>query len=288
MMRSAKSENSTIVSTLNSAWAGVPLGNKTRQHGDRRTNGPYHVFITAGIQPDQAQDLLAQDSNGFLQRFLFTAVTDPYRHVNEPVIPSPTIPPAGTMPHIRSGDKFTADQKVIDELSADDLDYDLDHLHDEYAEKMSHALQVRLRVTMLAALLHGTLHVTYELWEWAGLLMEHSHRVFAWLEVQAAEKSKEAAHKEGQMRAEAKAAQNSAETNMVHETATAICRVLTKKSVPQNGYTAAKITSYLARSKKEWVWLALSYLSTGGKIVEVDGKYRVFDASSSNAGGSAG
>jgi hypothetical protein len=184
LLKSSKSDGSTIVPTLNSAWTGADIGNSTRTHGHRRTTGKYSVFLWAGLQPKFVHELLRHDDSGFFQRTFLCPVTDPYRHVNEPPIPQPGTRPV-PMPVINPGDMFTAAPEVHAEIEAGTEDSDYDHLPDPADEAKSHAMQARIRLACLGALLHGTLHITKELWEWTIPLMEVCDRVDAWMRAEA-------------------------------------------------------------------------------------------------------
>jgi hypothetical protein len=185
LFRAASSKASTIIPTLNSGWTGAAVGNNTRTHGDRRTTGKYNLFLWAGLQPKFAHELLDQDDSGFFQRAFLCPVTDPYRQINEPRIPQPRRSTPRHMTFIREGDVFTLAPEVEAEIMNGTDDADYDHLPDPADEAKSHAGQVRLRIACMAALLHGTLHVSAELWAWTADLVEVSERVDAWMRVEA-------------------------------------------------------------------------------------------------------
>jgi hypothetical protein len=270
MLRAAKGDTSTIISTLNTAWAGMPVGNKTRMHGDRRTNDSYSVFITAGLQPKLCHELFCHDDSGFLQRFVFVATADPYALVNKPGIPVPTVKPSGAMPMIAPGSTFTADPKVISEVEDPGVDYQLDHLYDDYAEMMSHASQVRIRLACLGALLHGTLHISWELWEWAGWIMEHSRRVFAWMEGQAKEKDRQQAEKDGEYHAERTVASEGTTNQKTKETCILILKHLDNS--PEGKISKRRLFQKLAKGKQGWLDRAITLLLGNGTIY-LDGIY---------------
>ncbi|MBS9532612.1 bifunctional DNA primase/polymerase [Mycobacterium sp. M1] len=250
MLRAAKNEASTLIGTLNSAWAGAPIGNETRLHGDRRTNGPYSIFLIAGLQPKLADQLLCHDDSGFLQRCVLVPTADPYRHVNAPDIPRPAVKPSGAMPLISGTSTFTADPRVIAEIEGTDLDYDLDHLGDAYAEAMSHAKQVQVRLAHLGALLHGSLHISWELWVWAGWLMEVSRRVFAWMEAQSRAQDRVVAETRGVSRSVEKAAQDTYTSEAIEETCARILEVLGTAGAA--GMSAGNISGKLSGKQRPY------------------------------------
>lgn len=268
MLRAAKNEASTIITTLNNAWSGRPVGNRTRTNGDTRTTGPYSAFLWGGLQPQFADELLRHDDSGFLQRCVFTALTDPYRRLNEPSIPIPVPAPSGAMPTINPGDRFIADQAVLDEIDAANDDADFDHLENEDDERASHSVQVRIRLACLGALLHGTLHVSYDLWVWSGHVMEHSDRVFAWLCAEAALAESQAATTEGTKRSNILAAADANTATMVNETAALALAHITAAGA--DGITRGRIQNKLADGKKVWLNRALDHLAAQ-KLIYLDG-----------------
>jgi hypothetical protein len=260
-LKPAKGETNTVIPALNTAWAGQQLGNKTRGRGDRRTSGPYNIFVLAGLQPKLSGQLFCHNDSGFLQRFVFVATADTYRLADAPNIPVPTVTPSGDMPIINFGDMFTADPRVMAEVEETDGDYELDHLFDDYAEMMSHAPQVQIRIACLGALLHGTLYVSWELWEWSGWILEHSYRVFMWLDRQATELDHTLANKVATRQAVAKVSGEANVNAEVVRVAGVLLRAL-EKSMP-DGLTTGKWKNLLGSKKGDrdtWFEKAVEYL----------------------------
>ena len=284
LLRASKSDSSTIIPTMNSAWTGADIGNNTRTHGDRRTNGKYNLFLWAGLQPKFVHELLGHDDSGFFQRTFLCPVTDPWRHEGEPRIPQPTIMPSGSMPVIHPGDMFTADDAVLQEIENGTEDSDYDHLLDPTDEAKSHAGQVRIRIACLAALLHGTLHITEALWAWTLHLMEVTERVDAWMRAEA-EMTRSAVNAQmGNDRATMTAAGLSHTNDMTTETAETIVQLLHRGG--PSGLTYGKLRANLSSTKKIWQEKALDHLLRTG-LVWLDGtryKMKIAVVSASDAG----
>jgi hypothetical protein len=273
MLAAAKGDASTIISTLNTAWAGLPLGNTTRAHGDRRTPGPYSVFIATGLQPKLGAQLFCHDGSGFLQRFVFVASADPYKFVGAPDIPVPLVLPTGAMPHITSGSTFTADPRVITEVEDPGFDYELDHLFDDYAEKMSHTSGVRIRIACLGALLHNTLHITWEIWEWTGWIMEHSRRVFMWMEVQAENQEQTLVDKVVKRQASAKISGQAAVEEKTEEVAESVLAKIT--AAGEEGIAWKKLRSGMAPGRRDFLKPALDLLAERNLIYKDKSRYKL-------------
>jgi hypothetical protein len=264
LLRASKSDSSTIVPTLNSAWTGADIGNSTRAHGNRRTTGKYSLYMWAGLQPKFVHELLGHDDSGFFQRTFLCPVTDPWRNENKPDVPQPTLVPSGSMPIIHAGDMFTADDAVLQEIESGTEDSDYDHLLDPTDEAKSHAGQVRIRLACLAALLHGTLHITEALWDWTLNLMEVSERVDAWMRAEAEITRSAIAEKMGQERATSVAASLTHTSDMTTETAETIVQLLQRNGA--DGLTYGRIRANLSSTKKVWQEKALEHLTRTGLI----------------------
>lgn len=271
LFRAAKSESSTIIPTLNSAWAGASIGNDTRSQGDSRTTGAYNVFQWGGLQPKFAAELLKHDDSGYTQRGFKVGVTDPFRRVNQPSIPVPVVQPDGAMPVINPGDTFRLDPRVIDAIDAVNEDADFDHLPDPEEEVESHLAQVQLRIACLGALLHKTLTVSWELWVWAGHLIEHSRRVHAWMVAEAKLADDTESGKEGARRAQIAAAQDRETSSKTNEVAAKFLNKL--KQARAKGITRSDLRSSLTGSERDWTDKALAHLLTKGMVTQEGARF---------------
>lgn len=273
LFRTAKSESSTVIPTLNSAWAGAPIGNDTRSQGDSRTTGPYNIFQWGGLQPKFAAELLNHDDSGYTQRTVKVGVTDPFRRVNQPSIALPAVQPDGAMPNIQPGDTFRLDPRVIDAIDAVNEDADFDHLPDPEDEVESHLAQVQLRLACLGALLHKTLYVSWELWVWAGHLVEHSRRVHAWMVAEAKLADTADSGKEGARRAQVAAAQDRATASKTNEVSEKLLGKL--KAARSKGMTRSDLRSSLTETERDWSDKALAYLVAKGLATQEGARFFV-------------
>ncbi len=268
MLNAAKGDSATIIPTLNAAWAGRTIGNKTRTYGDNRTVGPYNVFSWGGLQPRLAHNLLCHDDSGYLQRGVFSSTADTYYLVGEPKLPIPQVIPSGAMPHITEQSRFTCDQVVLDYIDAANVQTYFDHLADPDDEKKSHTTQVRVRIACLGALLHGTLHISSDIWDWTAGIMEHSDRSFAWLMAEVNGNVTVGNIKTGVERATVAAAQDAHTAEQVNDVATVALSLIA--SAGGEGITAGKIRSNLAAGKRPWMDKAIAHL-VKEKLIYLDG-----------------
>jgi hypothetical protein len=268
LMRVAKGDSATIISTLCEAWAGEELGSSTRTLGARRADGDYSVFLDGGIQPKLAHEILDHDASGFLQRVAVTAVTDPYRLLGQPMIPDPgqVVAP---MPTITPTSVFTLDQCVHSAVDKAIEDSDFDHLLDPDKETESHLMQVRVRLACLGALLHGTLHVDTVLWEWTGWLIEHILRSLAWLRAEQKREDDKTNNEAGQRQADIKAAITARESEKVEEVARSVRRKVTQAEAA--GCTRGDIRANgVSEANRKWVDRAIALL-VSRSLIYLDG-----------------
>lgn len=271
LLNAGKSESSTVFPALNNGWTGADIGNNTRTHGDRRASGTYNLFMWAGLQPIYAHELLAMDASGFFQRVFLTAVTDPYRRLDEPKVARPTTHPVPDLDRtLPRGSAFTLCQEVRDALDESTEDADYDHLPDPGAEAKSHATQVRLRIACLGALLHNTLHVCAELWEWSGWLMDHCDRVDAWMRAEAERNLARAATVRGEEQAYVKAAAVSK-----HDVEQfALADTLTQKLAEAGaaGLSEGELRNKVAATKRSFVGPAMRFLTDKAQTAVLKGR----------------
>jgi hypothetical protein len=269
----AKREASTIVSTFNAAWAGRPIGNSTRSNGETETTGPYTVMKWGGLQPKLGGDLLRLSGPGYLQRFAFTSITDPYRHAGLPVIPQAGPVPLQLLPEVDAESRFEIDPGVLVEIEASNVDGDFDHLPDPADEERSHHTQVRVRIALLGALFHGGTKLTRDLWEWAGLLMEHSDRTLAWMRAEVTKAELVNDTEEGARRARVTAATESSADDMLESTIALVHRHI--EDAGAAGITARDMRRKLAAGKKPFLNKALAALIKGNHTTYTEGRYRI-------------
>ncbi len=270
LLDAAKSESSTIVPTLTEAWAGLPIGNSTRAHGRRVTNGPYNVFLLGGLQPKLAHKLLPHVDSGFFQRFVFVPVTDAYFLIGEPDQVSRPVNPAAPMPHITEQDtEFIIDPAIGPELEADLVYSYADHLPNEEDEERSQVNMVRLRLAALCALLHGTLTITYDFWRWAGWVMELSARTEAWMRVEVERSAAKAGYVKGKDQAYIKAAAQTVAESAMLSTSESITKKLV--SAGSDGMTLGQLQSRASDKQKNFLAAALKHLIETVKTVQLVG-----------------
>lgn len=179
----ADKDSSTYFDALNAAWAGENPATSTLTNGTIDLPNPFNVFMTGGMQPE-VWHRLADQMSGFRQRTLLCDVADPWRTMPEVYIaaePTPGFKPVPLPKFPANGCTFNLCDEINDARmrAADDaaFNHTSDRVHAE-----SHMLMVRIRLACLAALRHGTVDVTSELWEWTGHLIEHHRRVRAWMD----------------------------------------------------------------------------------------------------------
>jgi hypothetical protein len=279
LFRAAKAQASTIIPTLNSGWTGAAVGNNTRTHGDRRTTGKYDVYLWAGLQLKFAHELLDQDDSGFFQRTFLCPVTDPYRHIQEPRIPKPRRTTARNLTFIREGDAFTLDPDVEAEIYAANDDSDFDHLPNPEDEAKSHAGQVRIRIAQLGALMHGTLHISAELWAWTADLMEVCDRVDAWMRAEADRNRAAVAEQKGADLAQMQASAEATKADRTFDAIAAGVKALEAKGMgPESvGLSGGRIRNCLSSSsplKKFLTNKALDEACAAGRLQVVPGTRR--------------
>jgi hypothetical protein len=270
MLDASKADSNTLVPAFTAAWSGLPIGNDTRQHGDRRVTGNYNLFMLGGIQPKLAHKLLPHVDSGFFQRFVLIPATDPYYLIGEPTEVSRPINPAAPMPHIREGDQFTVDPKITAELEIGLVASYFDHLPNEEDEDRSQHNMVRLRIAALGALLHGTLTISYELWLWAGWIMELSRRVEAWMRVEIERSAARVARAKGKEQAYVKASAASIEDDTKMHVAEKFMAKLA--SAGASGHSAGELLPTLSDNQKDFRFPALKYLTDTAKTVVLVGK----------------
>jgi hypothetical protein len=281
LLKAAKSDGSTMVSTLNAAWSGRSFGSRTRSHGKMRTTGPYTLFLLAGVQPRFAHEVLAHDDSGFFQRHFFCPVTDPYSDLvdadDNPLPAQPVIDPplvtAPPWPLIKEGDMFTADPVVKKDIREAARLKNYDHLDDPAQEARSHAMQVRLRIAQLAALLHGTLHISAQLWAWTAHLMELSDRTEAWMRAEVRLAQAAAAAEEGAKRAEITASMRETKTDRTLDVVKLIINYVDSGA---SSFTKKQVRDRVTPSKRAWLQEALDHL-VDMKYLQVDGTRYVHD-----------
>ena len=186
LLAQSERQGSTTLSTLRLMWAGEVAGTTgARAETTRRLKaGSYRVSLLAGLQPDFASTLLADDHAGTPQRFLWLACRDPEPPSN-PGRPRGALPMPQTISgQIRLGQSV---ERTIDNLRLDVL---RNGGHNDPLASQENVL--RLRTGYLLALLNGRPEeLDGEDWL-AGLeLVEHSRSVAHALKQIAREKRRE-------------------------------------------------------------------------------------------------
>lgn len=217
-LKRGQRDTSVLFDNYNALWAGENPMADTRTHGWVELL-EFFAFLTGGMQPEVWLALLAEVT-GFLQRTLLTGVSDPWRLTPDvlaapipagwsaPLLPTPgeNGHPSGFVlcPEIHAAVERNAEQAAVEHTEADDA-------------WESHLVQVRLRVACLAALRFGTMHVTADIWEWTGYIIEHHRRVRAWMLAMAKAAEDEDTQKTGTKRAEVFAAEKAARRQRVED-----------------------------------------------------------------------
>lgn len=217
-LKRGQRDTSVLFDNFNALWAGEnPLAD-TRTHGWVELL-EFFAFLTGGMQPEVWLALLAEVT-GFLQRTLLTGVSDPWRLTPDvlaapipagwsaPLLPTPgeNGHPSGFVlcPEIHAAVERNAEQAAVEHTEADDA-------------WESHLVQVRLRVACLAALRFGTMHVTADIWEWTGYIIEHHRRVRSWMLAMAKAAKEDEETQQGTTRANIFAAEKAARRARVED-----------------------------------------------------------------------
>lgn len=219
-LKRGQRDTSVLFDNYNALWAGENPMADTRTHGWVELL-EFFAFLTGGMQPEVWLELL-KEITGFLQRTLLTGVSDPWRLTPDVLagpIPAgwsaPLLPTPGEnghpdhfvlCPEIHAAVERNAEAAAVEHTEADD-DWE------------SHLVQVRLRVACLAALRFGTMHVTADIWEWTGYIIEHHRRVRSWMLAMAKAAEDKDTQKTGTKRAEVFAAEKAARRERVESVA---------------------------------------------------------------------
>jgi hypothetical protein len=201
----AKSQQgSTLSNTVLSAWSCGPIGDLSRTHGNRQINGaehPYSVFLAGGIQPARSASMVGRTAvnSGLAQRVFFLATEDPWFYNGElgeegaptrqAQVAQPDLGPAAgddpvgwdpvthryTLPDVPVGVTvgFCDEMRhamAVQHTARGDLD-----------PAATHLVRMRIRIACLMALHSGATEVSSAVWDWAGMVMEHRRRTFAFV-----------------------------------------------------------------------------------------------------------
>lgn len=171
-----RSGNTTML-TLRSAWSGAGLGTNTA-NTERFRRVPrmrYRVAVVAGIQPDRAEGLLADETGGLPQRFLWLPAYDPTMpRTPEQIPPYPDQLLRWQHYDYSHGAHFKVDAEIWREIQARRIDGNYG-----VADLPGHRDQLRLRTAALLACLHNEdpkalPRVGMEFWHLGGILVDYS------------------------------------------------------------------------------------------------------------------
>lgn len=194
LIKKASGGQSTHIPALLSAWSGVADRSFTKKDGGMdaaAVAGPFTVCFEGGLQPKNASGFLDYTGDGLRARVVMSSVEDLYDLVESARglgIPRPSapVPAMDTWPTALLDAGCASMELTVPPASRAALRQNRRIAKAGRRgdfEKESHAWQVQYRLACAGALLHGTLDVTDDLWEWSGLLMEHSRRTYAMAEV---------------------------------------------------------------------------------------------------------
>jgi hypothetical protein len=180
-------KGATILETLRRAWSGQTLGQSNASQ-DRNRVIParrYRLGLVIGFQPEKAGRLLADDTGGTPQRFMFTSAIDPTVPDEPPDWPGPielAIPDdiAHTIDH---GVVQPYRMKVADPIQREIRAADLTRVRGETTAQPldSHAMLHKLKIAGLLAILDRRGHITTDDWHLAGIAWSTSVRVRTWV-----------------------------------------------------------------------------------------------------------
>ena len=168
-----KREGSTTLEAIRSAWDAETLG-QANAHADTTRllkANTYRFVMTVGLQPSFAAELLADQTAGTPQRFLWAAASDPGA---PEVLPSWPGELAGRPAEVTS---FSLDAEVRRIVQARRRQANVEGGHLDPHE--AHATQNHLRVAAILANLldDGSRHVTPANWTTAAQILENSRGV---------------------------------------------------------------------------------------------------------------
>ena len=184
-------KGSTIMETIRSAISGETLGqrNATAETSRRLDANSYRAAIIIGLQPRIALDLLNDSHGGTPQRFIWL-------HAGDPNAPRPNDRPewpgalkmGSSIDKIFRGVSFPTCLTIDDSIREQIADESWQNITGArvISEEDTHAVLARLKIASLLAILEGRAHINREDWDLAGLVVEFSHRVRAWLRKDAA------------------------------------------------------------------------------------------------------
>lgn len=201
-------QGSTLSNSLLSAWSCGPIGDISRTHGDMVIEGGvrYSIFLVGGMQPARAASIVgraARDS-GLQQRLFFLGTEDPWavdpvtkrRATTDVVGVAPSALPVDTsdpakyvLPGIAEGVTVKLPPGAHDAMEEQWAHTALG----DQAPGETHLIRMRIRIACLAAVHIGSDEVSDEMWQWAGMVMEHRRRALAFVEAGARASAVEAA-----------------------------------------------------------------------------------------------
>lgn len=260
ILKKGKGESSTIFDALNSAYSMRNIAISTRTRGVVVLDEPFAVYLSGGVQV-KVWALLEEQDTGFLQRTVFTAVSDPWgladingavMFICEPV-PDGWKPPK--RPPTPDGGFFTLCDEMIRDLEHDDGS--AVEFCEEDDEWDTHAGLNRKRVAGLLALLFGTTIICPNIWRLAGFFMEHHRRVRAGLLAGSVEVRDKERADTGKERADIKLSEENARAEEIQGTASLIL----KKLEDAGGEMTVGKLSRLLHWRKSTIWPALTAMS---------------------------
>lgn len=181
LTRMAVRSGTTILPTIRSAYSGELLGqtNANRETHRILAAGSYRFVLFVGLQEGPAAQLLADGATGTPQRFVMFNANDP--EIPDDPAPAPQPWPQGpwTPPIVLMGQSVTLAPEVLSEVRTRALAVQRGTL--TLHELDAHRDQNRIKEAAMLAIMGRRLNVTAEDWSLAGMVLDTSDAVRAWV-----------------------------------------------------------------------------------------------------------
>ena len=257
---------STATAEIRKAWSGEPLGTLTKVKANQLMveAHTYRVVIVVAAQPGRCGPLLEEEAGGTPQRVLWLSADDPDMELRDEQPSTLDV----TLPDFHAGISspgpryFTVDPAVRQEIRQDRVAGKWKGTVD------SHRNLVRLKVAAAGAVLHGSIDIAPEIWEWAGAVVLHSVRVRESVTEELAKAAQEASTQRAASAAHEEIVKASAVELTVDKVAKAVERAM--RRFPEARHTEGWIGSKVARVHRSLVPKALLVLTQRGTVVATD------------------
>lgn len=257
---------STATAEIRKAWSGEPLGTLTKVKANQLMveAHSYRVVIVVAAQPGRCRPLLEEEAGGTPQRVLWLSADDPYMELRdeEPSTLDVVLPDFHAGISSPGPRYFTVDPSVRLEIRQDRVAGKWKGTVD------SHRNLVRLKVAAAGAVLHGSIDITPEIWEWAGAVVTHSVRVRESVTEELAKAAQEASTQRAASAAHEEIVKASAVELTVDKVAKAAERAM--RRFPDAQHTEGWIKSKVAPAHRSLVSKALLVMTQRGTVTETD------------------